>query len=130
MILSIMAICAGASAGALGRWLFGLWLNPIFSAFPLGTLAVNWLGSFTMGILTAFFALAPDIAPQWKLLGITGFLGSFTTFSAFAGEMGALLASGRIALCAGAICLHVFGSILLFFLGAAGVGLLKNGHIF
>lgn len=117
MLYSIFAICSGACLGALLRWLFNLALNPLVSAFPLGTLAVNWLGSLIMGICLGFFALYPHISPQWKLFLITGFLGSLTTFSAFAGEIAAIIDSDRFFTALGVICLHVIGSILLVFLG-------------
>lgn len=117
MLISLFAICAGASIGACMRWLLNLALNPVFATLPLGTLAANWLGSLLMGLAIAFFDSHPGLAPQWKLLAITGFLGSFTTFSAFAGEMHNLIAANRPGLCAAGICLHVFGSILLVFAG-------------
>lgn len=117
MIFSVLAICLGACFGAVCRWGFNLLLNPLFSAIPLGTLAVNLLGSLIMGFLMAFFAFYPGISTDWKLLLITGFLGSFTTFSAFAGELAVIIQSGRYLLCAGAISLHVFGSIIMVFSG-------------
>lgn len=117
MFLSAMAICLGASAGSLCRWLFNLVLNPLFPAIPPGTLAVNWLGSFLMGIALSLFTMHPAVSQYWKLFFITGFLGSFTTFSAFSGEMGALIMEGRLAMCAMAIGLHVLGSIGMLFAG-------------
>ncbi|WP_298033035.1 hypothetical protein [uncultured Desulfovibrio sp.] len=50
MIPSLLAICSGASAGAVLRWLLGLALNPLFSTVPLGTLAANWLGGYIIGL--------------------------------------------------------------------------------
>lgn len=114
MLTSLLAISTGAVCGAILRWLFGLAFNSLFPALPLGTLIVNWLGSLIMGIAAAFFAFYPGVAPQWRLLAITGFLGSLTTFSAFAGEMGDLILQGRISLCALGISLHVGGSICMF----------------
>lgn len=126
MFFSAMAICLGASAGALCRWLFNLALNPLFSAIPPGTLAVNWLGSFLMGIALSVFAMFPTLNQYWKLFFITGFLGSFTTFSAFSGEMGALLMEGRPGMCAMAIGLHVIGSIGMLFVGMWAFSCLKK----
>lgn len=120
MLLSILAICSGACAGACLRWLANILLNPIWPALPLGTLCVNLFGGFLMGIALSCFSLFPALPTQWKLLVITGFLGSLTTFSAFAGEMASLLENGKVALCALGISLHVFGSILMVF---AGIGL-------
>lgn len=117
MLISIFAICLGACAGACLRWLLNLCLNPLFSPLPLGTLAVNWLGSLLMGVMIALFAACPGLSQQWKLLCVTGFLGSLTTFSAFAGEMASLLANGKIGICSLGICLHVAGSIAMVFAG-------------
>lgn len=115
-------VCGGACAGALLRWLANILLNPLFPALPPGTLAANWLGSFIMGMALTFFALLPQLGQEWKLLLVTGFLGSFTTFSAFAGEMASLIQQSRYLACAGGICLHVFGSLLLVFAGMALAG--------
>lgn len=126
MFLSIVCVCSGACAGALLRWLANIMLNPLFPALPFGTLAVNWLGGLLMGCALGFFACCPGAPAQWKLFIITGFLGSLTTFSAFSGEMAALLSQGRIWLCAAGICLHVFGSVAMVFIGIGLFGLLKK----
>lgn len=77
MFAYIFPIVCGAAVGAVLRWLFGLVL--VSSApFSIGTLAANWLGALLIGILAE---LLTD--PQWRLLWITGFLGSLTTFSGF-----------------------------------------------
>lgn len=117
MLISISAICLGACAGACLRWLANLALNPLFGPLPMGTLAVNWFGSLLMGLALALFAFYPGLNQQWKLMAVTGFLGSLTTFSAFAGEMASLLQNGRIGLCGLGICLHVIGSIAMVFAG-------------
>lgn len=122
--VSVLSICAGACAGALLRWLANITLNPVISG--LGTLAVNLTGGFIMGIAISVFALFPASSPEWKLLVITGFLGSLTTFSAFSGEMAALISQDRLLICAVWICLHVFGSIVMVFLGMMLVRLLRG----
>lgn len=122
MLSSILAVCAGACAGALLRWAANLFLNQLCEALPLGTLAVNLAGGLIMGVAMSCFALFPSAAPQWKLLIVTGFLGSLTTFSAFSGEMARLLIENRLALSAMGIFLHVGGAILMVF---AGIGLVN-----
>lgn len=124
-LTSIFAVCLGACCGALLRWLANIVFNPLLPALPLGTLLVNLSGSLFMGIAVGIFGLFPGIASQWKLLVVTGFLGSLTTFSAFAGEMAAMLQQGRVVLCAGALGLHVFGSIGMVFLGLGLAQLLR-----
>lgn len=111
MFAYIFPIVCGAAVGAVLRWLFGLVL--VSSApFSIGTLAANWLGALLIGILAE---LLTD--PQWRLLWITGFLGSLTTFSSFSVEMVGLMQAQRWGMAAMATCLHVFGSFGLTALG-------------
>ena len=54
--LAAAAVFAGAGCGALLRWAFGLWLNPVFPTVPLGTLAANLVGGLLVGLASGFFA--------------------------------------------------------------------------
>lgn len=126
MLLSILAVCAGGCGGALLRWAANLLLNQIFPPLPLGTLAVNLAGGFLMGMAMACFPLFPATAPQWKLLLVTGFLGSLTTFSAFSGEMASLIMQNRLSLCVTGIGLHTGGAILMVFVGMGFVNLVRK----
>jgi len=125
MFYPILAICVGASAGALLRWLLGTRLNTLLPAIPPGTLAANLIGGYLIGIAVAWFANHPTLAPEWRLLVITGFLGGLTTFSTFSAEVVALLQEGRIMWAMGAIALHVVGSLLMTLLGIATVTLIR-----
>lgn len=125
MMQSALMVCLGASAGALARWGFSCALNNIMPALPLGTLAVNLVGALVMGVASGLFACAA-LSPEWRLLLVTGFLGAFTTFSAFSAEMGRLLLEGRHALLAAGIVLHVGGSIAMFILGLWLFGLFRR----
>lgn len=115
---SLLAVSIGASCGAISRWLLGLALNAIYPLIPLGTLAANWIGCFIIGFASSIFAFlhAPASSPFY-LLAVTGFLGSLTTFSAFALEMGNLLRNHDYLSALAGIGLHVCGSLLMFFLG-------------
>lgn len=115
-MLSVIAICLGACAGALARWGLGLWLNP-GGMIPWGTLAANLIGGYLVGICVATFQSLPQIDPVWRLLLVTGFLGALTTFSTFSAEVIALLQSERYAVAIGTACVHLFGSLLLTVLG-------------
>lgn len=115
----IVAICVGASAGALLRWGLGLRFNALLPAVPLGTLAANLLGGYIVGAAVAFFAAFSALSPEWRLLVITGFCGGLTTFSTFSAEVTSLLQQGRLALACGAISAHLAGSLLMTF---AGIG--------
>ena len=116
---SIMAISAGAALGALLRWQLGNSLNQLFPTIPPGTLTANVVGGYLIGVAVAFFAQHPAVAPEWRLLIITGFLGGLTTFSTFSAEVVTLLQQGRIAWACGAIAVHVSGSLAMTLLGIA-----------
>ena len=109
----------GGAFGASLRWGIGLLLSPLFAALPLGTLAVNWLGSFLMGCLLPVGTHALPLSDYARLFFITGFLGSLTTFSTFSGEVTLMLTNGQYGWMGGAILLHVVGSIIMTLLGVA-----------
>ena len=56
---AFLAIGLGAAIGAWLRWGLGLWLNPLFPAMPLGTLAANLIGGYCIGLVIAWFAEHP-----------------------------------------------------------------------
>jgi fluoride exporter len=116
-MLPVFAICAGASLGALARWGLGLWLSTPGAVMPYGTLASNLVGGYLVGIAVALFQAMPELDPVWRLLLITGFLGGLTTFSSFSAEVVAMLLQDRLALAFGTAALHVFGSLVLTWLG-------------
>lgn len=111
-----LAVAGGAAAGALLRWGAGLWLSSPTQAFPLGTLAVNCVGGFLIGIAMVGFTQWPD--ELLKLLLVTGFLGGFTTFSAFSAESLALLQRGHFVMAAAHALAHVLGALACTALGA------------
>ena len=78
---SILAIALGAALGALLRWLLGLKLNALFPTIPPGTLAANLIGGYVIGLAIAFFAALPSLAPEWRLLVVTGFCGGVDQIS-------------------------------------------------
>ncbi len=108
----VIAICLGASAGALARWGLGLWLSP-GGVIPWGTLAANLVGGYLIGICVAVFHAMPELDPVWRLALVTGFLGALTTFSSFSAEVVSLLMQQRYGLALGTAGLHLFGSLLL-----------------
>ena len=114
---SIIAIALGAAVGALLRWFLGLKLNSLYPTLPLGTLAANLIGGYIIGIAIAYFAQMPTLAPEWRLLIVTGFCGGLTTFSTFSAEVVTLLQQGRLTWAIGAIVIHVSGSLLMTILG-------------
>jgi CrcB protein len=115
--LPALAVFVGAGLGALLRWVFSLWLNPVFPMVPLGTLASNLVGGLLVGVGSAFFAHHSSLPPEWRLLAITGFLGGLTTFSTFSAEVVALLMRHEYAWALGTAGLHLAGSLVLTALG-------------
>ena len=111
-MISVIAICIGASVGALARWGLGLWLSP-GAIIPFGTLAANLIGGYLVGICVAVFQAMPQLDPVWRLALVTGFLGALTTFSSFSAEVVGMLQQQRYALALGTTALHLFGSLLL-----------------
>ncbi|WP_332814599.1 fluoride efflux transporter CrcB [Ramlibacter sp.] len=126
MLVSLVAVAVGGALGCICRWLLGIGLNLLFPAIPPGTLAANLIGAYLVGMALAYFGTSPDVAPQWRLLVITGFLGGLTTFSSFSGETAVLLRDGKLAMAGAAIGLHLGGSLLLTFAGMATASVLRR----
>jgi CrcB protein len=120
MIKTILAIAAGGAFGALSRHFVNSGVMSLLKTpFPYGTLTVNVLGSFVMGVLIALFAAKLDLSQHWKLFLTVGFLGAFTTFSAFSLDTMTLITRGDTA---GAF-IYILSSVTLsiggIFLGSA-----------
>ncbi len=107
---TLIAIALGGAAGALGRYAVVGWVNALFNqAFPYGTLVVNVVGSFLIGVVYVFVIEKLHAVPEVKALVMVGFLGAFTTFSTFSLETVSLLESGRVFSAA----LYVISSVVL-----------------
>jgi CrcB protein len=104
----IVFIGAGLG-GALRHGVNVAALRLVGAGFPWGTLAINIVGSFVMGLVAEYFALKSGLSPQWRLFLTTGVLGGFTTFSAFSLEVALLYERGEM-LAAG---LYMLGSAVL-----------------
>ena len=106
----IASIAVGCAAGAVARYavmgVVGKWLG---TGFPYATLAVNVAGCFVMGALVEIFALVLSASPEIRALLTVGFLGGFTTFSAFSLDIYLLFEHGR----PGVAALYVAASVLL-----------------
>jgi CrcB protein len=94
--LHLIWIGLAGAAGALTRYLLGLWLGGILPpGWPWATFLMNISGSFLLGLVTGLGAERGLIPEQWRTPIGTGFLGAYTTFSTFSVETLALLAAGR-----------------------------------
>jgi len=107
----------GGALGSIARYLVSTFANQRLQAggmFPYGTLAVNLIGSFLAGLV---FGLTIESEHQktWRILLITGFMGGFTTFSAYALESFQLANAGDIkGLATNIIANNVLGLALCF----------------
>jgi CrcB protein len=122
---SLLAVFGGAGCGALLRWWLGGWLNPVFPTIPLGTLAANLIGGLLVGVASAFFTHNSGLAPEWRLLIITGFMGGLTTFSTFSVEVVNLIGRHEHWWALGAASVHLVGSLIL-----TGIGILIANALF
>jgi CrcB protein len=128
VLKSILAISLGASLGALLRWWLGLALNGLFPTVPPGTLAANLIGGYLVGLAIAFFATYTALAPEWRLLVITGFCGGLTTFSTFSAEIVTLMQQGRAMWAFAAAAAHLAGSVAMTLAGIATMVWLRHSH--
>jgi CrcB protein len=119
-----LIIFAGAGLGGMARHAVNMAAARLGYAFPWGTLAVNVVGSFLMGVLVAWFALRTGVPQHVKLFLTTGVLGGFTTFSAFSLDAALMWERGALA----ELALYVGASVILavvgLFAGMAAVRLL------
>jgi len=116
---TIAAISLGASIGAVLRWYLGLRLNSLFPTVPPGTLTANLIGGYVIGVAVAYFATAPELAPEWRLFIITGFCGGLTTFSTFSAEVVTQLQQEAWGWALAMIAVHLVGSVSMTLLGIA-----------
>lgn len=117
----IFAIAAGGALGSILRHYAVAALN---AAFPYGTLFVNVLGSFLIGLLIEWLALKGNLPQETRAFLITGFLGGFTTFSAFSADALRLADTGAVTQAILYILLSVGLSLLAVF---SGVYLVRHG---
>jgi CrcB protein len=122
---ALLAIGIGAVIGAWLRWGLAYWLNARWTTMPLGTLLANLAGGYLIGVAIALFGMHPAVPPFWRLMVVTGFLGSLTTFSTFSAESLLMLQEGswRPALIHTAV--HLLGSLAAAAAGVATVRLFR-----
>lgn len=118
----LLLIGAGSFIGGISRYLLAQFIqNKFFSAFPYGTLGVNILGCFFIGIVFALSEKA-NLMAAWRMFLVTGLLGGFTTFSSFSNETVAMLRVGQFWYALA----YIAASVLLGLLATlAGISLIK-----
>lgn len=111
---TLLAIGAGGFLGAVLRaYLNGVISHRLPHDLPFGTLGVNLVGSFVMGVLIAYFMYTTYFSLHVKSFLSTGLLGALTTYSTFAIESFLLLSGGHIALALANMGLNTFGTVIM-----------------
>jgi fluoride exporter len=113
-------ICAGGALGTGARYLIALWAARTFgAAFPVGTLIVNVLGSFLLGLVMQL-ANTTELLPETLRLALTvGIMGGFTTYSTFNHETTEFLRTGSAHYAALNVVSTVAACLLAGFAGIA-----------
>lgn len=96
-MLHIVSIAAGGATGALLRFWMSNGVHALLGrGFPYGTMSVNVLGSFAMGLIYVFMLERMEINAEWRAALMIGLLGAFTTFSTFSIETMNLVEAGEL----------------------------------
>lgn len=118
---TFLLVFLGGGLGAVSRWLLSTGVQSLaertaLKHFPWGILACNLFGCFLVGIIFGTFAQREH--PPWLFpLAVTGFLGGFTTFSAFGNDTRQLFFEGFNSLAFTNVLASTLGGIALVFLG-------------
>ena len=118
MVRKLLLIAAAGALGTLSRYgLAGFTHRFLGSSFPWGTLTVNVTGCFAAGLLWSFFETRWSLPGEARVIVMMGFLGAFTTFSAFILETGELMRGAELLLAAANLFLQSALGITALFAG-------------
>tara|TARA_B100000674_G_scaffold39338_1_gene27432 strand:+ start:107 stop:487 length:381 start_codon:yes stop_codon:yes gene_type:complete len=122
---TVMAIALGGALGAVARHFISHWsVVALGNGFPWGTLTVNVVGCFALGVVVEVMALVWSPAAEWRAFLTVGVLGAFTTFSAFALDISIFHERGEMLQAILYVTVSVAGSIAAIF---AGMSLTRAG---
>ena len=115
----IIAVGLGGFLGAVGRyWISGL-AQKLSDRFPLGTLSVNLLGSFILGLLATLFLEKMIVNQELRLFFLVGLLGAFTTYSTFSFETLNLMRGGEWMFAGLNILANLVGTLIAVWAGVS-----------
>lgn len=119
----LLFIAIGGASGAVSRYLLATWAHRLWEGhMPVGTLFVNVLGSFTIGVVYVLLVERQLIHPDWRGVLMVGFLGAFTTFSTFSLETINLMEAGQMAHALGYV---LASTVLCVIMAGAGMQLTR-----
>ncbi len=118
MIGTLLQIALGGALGAISRYLLTTGISTVMGKqFPYGTLFVNVFGSLLMGFIIALMIENLTLSERYTPLIITGFLGGFTTFSAFSNDFWQLSTNGKLDMALVYALVSVVLAVLALYLG-------------
>jgi len=118
LVEKLLLLALAGSLGALARYgLSGVVQRMSGSMFPWGTMSANILGCFVFGIIWALAVERMAMSPEVRVILLTGFLGSFTTFATFMSETYQLLAAAQYVSAMGNLLLTTVSGLGVFLLG-------------
>lgn len=114
----VLYIALFGALGCLARYFFSGWVYDLIGrTLPYGTLAVNGIGAFLVGLVMEFSLRSTVVSPELRIGLTIGFLGGFTTFSTFSYETFRLLESAQLPQALANVLLSVIACLALTFLG-------------
>jgi CrcB protein len=117
MIKYLMIATGGAVGSMLRFWVGGSVSDRLGSRFPYGTFAVNCTGSFLIGLIITLIAERANVNPNWRYLIGVGFIGGYTTFSAFEFETFQSMQEGKMLVASLNVILSVTVGLICVWLG-------------
>jgi CrcB protein len=119
MMKYLMVAMGGAVGSMLRFWVGGNVAGRLGTRFPYGTFAVNCTGSFLIGLVITLIAERASVNPNWRYLIGVGFIGGYTTFSAFEYETFQSMQDGKMLIASLNIVLSVALGLICVWLGVA-----------
>lgn len=124
IMMEVLLVAVGGAIGSVLRYYVGVWSVRLAGAgFPWGTLTVNLVGSFLIGIVVELIVRKFDGSPALRLFLMTGIIGGFTTFSTFALDTVVLMEKGQLGTAIVYVLVSVVVSLCAVF---AGLSLIRS----